>query len=259
MPVTFANGRDIHYSDVGDKSNPVLILAHGFFMDRSMFTPQHELQDEWRIITWDARGHGESRDSTTDEYTYWDQARDCLALMDVLDIGSATVGGMSQGGYIALRVALLSPQRVSGLVLIDTESGSSDAAEIQWYEEFFESLVLQGPVDEIVLPLADRLIGPMELSAPWVAVWKQQDFSNITPAADCLMYRDDLESRLSEITCPSVVIHGSRDQAVPTATARMTSESLSGHSQLFIIEGGSHSSNITHPDQVNEAIRSLSR
>lgn len=259
MSTVFANGREIHYSDTGEKSQPTLVLAHGFFMDRSMFLPQNELADSWRIITWDARGHGESApDEIGDGYSYWEQARDCISLLDALGIESATVGGMSQGGYIALRVALLNPERVNGLILIDTEAGASDDAEVKWYEDFFDSLIKEGPVDDLMIPISQRLIGPRDdLREPWIKKWRSTNFTTIGAAARCLMYREDLTSRLSEITCPTVVIHGSLDEAVPVATAEKTADLTTGSSRLVIVDGGSHSSNLTHPSEVNEAIRSL--
>jgi len=53
--------------------------------------------------------------------------------MDHLGIGGAYIGGMSQGGFISLRVALLSPARVQGLILIDTQAGTEDPATVDGY------------------------------------------------------------------------------------------------------------------------------
>ena len=46
-----------------------------------------------------------------------DSASDCLALLTHLGIERAVVGGMSQGGYLSLRVALTAPERVRALPL----------------------------------------------------------------------------------------------------------------------------------------------
>ena len=59
-------------------------------------------------------------------FTYWDLADDCLGLMDHLGIDRAVVGGMSQGGFVSLRVALAAPDRVRGLILLDTQAGTED-------------------------------------------------------------------------------------------------------------------------------------
>ena len=125
MPFAEVNGQRIRYEDSGGDGPPV-ILAHGFLMDREMFAPQvAALGDEFRFITWDERGFGET-EFDGEPFTYWDSARDCLALLDHLGIEQAVVGGMSQGGFLSLRATLLAPERVRALVLIDTQAGVED-------------------------------------------------------------------------------------------------------------------------------------
>src|SRR5947208_5835116 len=54
------NGQRIRVDDTGGDGPPV-ILAHGFLMDRTMFAPQvSALSGEFRVITWDERGFGET-------------------------------------------------------------------------------------------------------------------------------------------------------------------------------------------------------
>ncbi|HAC46080.1 MAG TPA: alpha/beta hydrolase, partial [Chloroflexi bacterium] len=105
MPLHKINGQWIHYEDTGG-DQPPLVLAHGFLMDSEMFAPQVEaLGSRCRIITWDARCHGET-ETTDDPFTYWDLAEDLRGLLDHLGIAQAVIGGMSQGGFVALRFAL---------------------------------------------------------------------------------------------------------------------------------------------------------
>src|ERR1700679_3981509 len=125
MAFAEVNGQRIRFDDSGGEGPPV-ILSHGFLMDREMFAPQVEaLSGEFRVITWDERGFGETEFDGR-PFSYWDSAQDCLALLDHLDLDQAVIGGMSQGGFLSLRAALLSPDRVRALVLIDTQSGPED-------------------------------------------------------------------------------------------------------------------------------------
>ena len=113
MPYADINGQRIHFEDSGGSGAPI-VFTHGFLMDRSMFAPQVEaLRDRHRVVTWDQRGFG---DTVYDDspFTYWDSAADCIGLMDHLGIERAVVGGMSQGGFVTLRVALSAPERVRG-------------------------------------------------------------------------------------------------------------------------------------------------
>src|SRR3954454_18251750 len=119
MPFADVNGQHIYFEDSGG-SGPPVIFSHGFLMDHEMFAPQVDaLAGEFRCITWDERGFGETEAGAP--FTYWDSAEDLLGLLDHLGVQSAVVGGMSQGGFVALRAALLAPERVRALVLIDTQ------------------------------------------------------------------------------------------------------------------------------------------
>jgi pimeloyl-ACP methyl ester carboxylesterase len=72
-----------------------------------------------RVIAYDARGHGASSPAPEAQaYAYEDLERDLLAVMDALGIGRAVLAGVSMGAHTALRLALASPARVGGLVVI---------------------------------------------------------------------------------------------------------------------------------------------
>ena len=68
------------------------------------------------MITWDQRGFGQT-EFDSQPFTYWDSADDCLGLLDHLQLDRAVIGGMSQGGFVALRAALKAPERVRALIL----------------------------------------------------------------------------------------------------------------------------------------------
>ena len=67
------------------------------------------------MISIDEYGHG-GTSGLRETITYWDQARMVLQVMDKLELMSAYVLGTSQGGFIATRMALLEPARVSGRI-----------------------------------------------------------------------------------------------------------------------------------------------
>lgn len=250
MPFAEVNGQRIRFEDAGGDGMPV-ILAHGFLMDREMFTPQVEaLSPEFRVITWDERGFGET-ESDGQPFTYWDSARDCLGLLDHLKIEQAVVGGMSQGGFLSLRAALLAPDRVRALVLIDTQSGTEDPEILPQYRQMSETWLAVGPVDELADAIANLIIGDPALNAKWIAKWRELPRENMRATSDCLFDRDDVTDRLSEITCPAIVFHGTADQSIDMAKAEELCSGLPGCTGLVRVEGGTHASNLTHPDQVN--------
>ena len=68
---------------------------------------------------------------------------------------------------------------------------------------------------------------------------------------NCLFDRDDLTDRVSEITCPTIIFHGTADLSIEPDKAQALSDLLPGSTGVVLIEGGPHASNLTHPEQVN--------
>jgi pimeloyl-ACP methyl ester carboxylesterase len=250
MPFADINGQRISFDDSGGDA-PALILAHGFLMDREMFAPQvRELAPEFRVITWDERGFGET-EFDGQPFTYWDSAADCLALLDHLRIERAVLGGMSQGGFLSLRAALLAPERARALVLIDTQAGVEEPNRLPAYRQMQQTWLEVGPVDELAQTIADLIIGDPVLNETWIAKWRALPRESMRAPGDCLFDRDDISDRLGEITCPAIVFHGTADRSIEMARAEELCRGLSGCEGVVCIEGAPHASNLTHPREVN--------
>jgi 3-oxoadipate enol-lactonase len=250
--VSFAevNGQRIRFDDSGGTGPPV-ILSHGFLMDREMFASQVDaLSPEFRVITWDERGFGET-EFDGKPFTYWDSAADCLGLLDSRGIDRAVLGGMSQGGFLSLRAALLAPERVRALVLIDTQSGTEDPDRLPAYRQMQQTWLEVGPIDELTQAIAALIIGDPALNEPWIAKWKQLPPETLRAPGDCLLDRDDITDRVSEISCPAIVFHGTADQSIEIQKAEELCGALSGCTGVVRIEGAPHASNLTHPNEVN--------
>jgi len=253
MPTASVNGQQIAYDDTGGDGPPV-VLAHGFLMNRSMFDPQvAALRDRYRVITWDERGVGETVDDGR-PFTYWDLAADCLALLDHLGIGTAVIGGMSQGGFISLRVALAAPERVRALILLDTQAGTENPEVVPLYQGMMDDWVANGPSDEIAAVTAGLIIGDPVLSEPWIRGWKEFPRERLARPGQALITRDDITGRLDEITAPALVVHGTADASIPMERAEALAAGLVGSTGVVPVEEGTHSANMTHPEVVNAAI-----
>jgi 3-oxoadipate enol-lactonase len=260
MPFAEVNGQRLRYDDT-EGNGPPIIFSHGFLMDREMFAPQVEaLRGEFRVISWDERGFGETEFDGR-PFTYWDSARDCLGLLDHLGIDRAVLGGMSQGGFLSLRSALLAPDRVRALVLIDTQSGVEDPERLPAYRQMQETWLAAGPVDELVQAIAQLIIGDPVLSEPWIEKWRQLPREHMREPGNTLFDREDISDRLGEIDCPAIVFHGTADMSIELDKAEQLCQGLSACTGVVRIEGGTHASNLTHPEQVNgpllEFLRSL--
>lgn len=103
---------------LGRDDGPVLIMLHGLYGSgsnwRSVAKP---FADNYRIILPDLRNHGRSPHHP--DMDYRSIARDVIALLERHAIGSAAVVGHSMGGKVAMALALMAPERVSHLMVLD--------------------------------------------------------------------------------------------------------------------------------------------
>ncbi|HEY1162585.1 MAG TPA: alpha/beta hydrolase [Candidatus Dormibacteraeota bacterium] len=255
MPLEQINGQWINYEDTGGNLGPI-VLAHGILMDREMFAPQIEAAKAGtRFITWDARCHGDT-ENTVDPFSYWDLADDLKGLLDHLGIERAVIGGMSQGGFVALRFALRYPERVSALVLLGTQAGVEDPEKVATYEVMLDVWESEGLNDQLAETIAAIILGnEWPGRAPWIAKWRQMPRSLLRQAFQTLVSRDDIQNRLGEIKAPALVIHGTADAAIDIEKAHRVCSDLADCEQFVAVEGGGHAVNLTHPKVVNLAIQ----
>ncbi|KAI9031150.1 hydrolase, alpha/beta fold family [Hyaloraphidium curvatum] len=252
MPFATINGQKIRFDDTGG-SNPPVVLSHGFLMDRTMFAPQvAALKDKYRVITWDERGFGET-EFDGKPFTYWDSARDLIGLLDHLGIDKAVIGGMSQGGFLSLRAALTAPERILGLILLDTQAGVEDEEKKVAYGQLIDGWAANGPVDEIANTVAFIIINDKVANEKWISIWRSRPKEGIIEPGRCLTGRDDITSRLGEIKVPALVVHGIDDTAITMDRAEILAEGLSGCDGVVKV-AGAHAANLTNPEPVNEAI-----
>lgn len=253
------NGQSIYFEDTGG-DGPSVIMSHGFLMDRTMFAPQvAALAPEFRVITWDERGFG-ATEFDGKPFTYWDSAQDCLGLLDHLGISSAVLVGMSQGGYLSLRAALLAPQRVRALALLNTQAMLEAAEKLPGYQQLLDTWAAVGPVDELAQTIADLIIGDPVHNAEWIAKWQARDKDLIVEPGRTLLEReDDVTHRLGEIACPALVVHGVEDAGIPLAAAEHLAANLFGADGVVAIPGARHAANLTHPELVNPPLLAFLR
>ncbi|MBI1353688.1 MAG: alpha/beta fold hydrolase [Acidobacteria bacterium] len=113
------NGVNLHYQQKGEGDD--IILVHGITSCIAQWYLKifPELSKSYRVTIYDLRGHGLS-EVTQHGYDSETMALDLLGLMDHLGIERAHLVGHSFGGGISLHLALLRPERVRRVVLLDT-------------------------------------------------------------------------------------------------------------------------------------------
>jgi pimeloyl-ACP methyl ester carboxylesterase len=102
--------------------------------------------------------------------------------------------------------------------------------------------------------VATTILGDAE-PAPWIAKWKARPEDQVRHIYATLVDREDLHDRLGEIACPTLVIHGTADAAIPLAKATALCDGLPRCRGVIPIDGGGHAVNLTHPGPVTAALR----
>jgi 2-hydroxy-6-oxonona-2,4-dienedioate hydrolase/2-succinyl-6-hydroxy-2,4-cyclohexadiene-1-carboxylate synthase len=118
MAKALANGIELHCQQFG--KGPDIVMVHGITGNLAIWHLEivPDLMQEYRVTTYDLRGHGYS-DVPPTGYTTADHATDLKHLLDALGIQRAHVMGHSFGADIALHFTVLFPERVNRLMLVE--------------------------------------------------------------------------------------------------------------------------------------------
>lgn len=108
----------------GASQHPPVIILHGLLGNKRNFASlasslSTQLQNPRSIYTVDLRNHGENTHDWKNTMSYSEMARDVLAFIDKISSEKAVIVGHSMGGKVAQSLALMAPDRVAGLVVLD--------------------------------------------------------------------------------------------------------------------------------------------
>jgi len=256
MTTVNVRGISLNYAEAGEGA-PVALL-HGFPFNHSMWREQVEmLSRTHRVITPDLRGHGGTA-ATGGAATMEEMAQDVAALLDQLSIERAVFGALSMGGYVALAFYQLFPRRVRALILADTRP-HADTGEARANREAMARRALEEGMETVAEAMLPKLLAPATLSdRPEIAARVREMILSTQPegaaaALRGMAIRKDQTSLLSEIIAPTLILVGGEDILTPPADAELMHREIRG-SQLVVIEGAGHVSNIERPSEFNNAI-----
>jgi pimeloyl-ACP methyl ester carboxylesterase len=259
------DGVRIHYQEKG--VGTPLVLLHGFtsstYSWKDVFEP---LSRNFRVITVDLKGFGFSGKPDGD-YTRRAQAQLVAHFLDHLKIEKAWIGGNSMGGEVALNVALANPQRVAGLILIDTagvevKGGGSLApayVRIPFVGRVLTALALTS--DNLVREgLEKSFFDDAKITGERVAYYYRplRTRGGQLAALRARTQADQfpIEKDLGKVNARTLIIWGAEDALIPLAAGR-TMNSLIKNSKLVIIEKCGHVPQEEMPERVIEEVMSF--
>lgn len=253
------NDLTVSYNDEGPDGVPVIIFIHGFPFNKSMWNKQVEaLKDNYRVVAYDVRGHGNSNTGTGD-FSIELFANDLLSLMDALKIDRTMLCGLSMGGYIALNAIENYPNRFDALILSDTNC-ISDTPEVKEKRmKTIESIKKDG-VEKYADESMNNFFAPESLSTKKKEIAAVRDMIVNTPKQTlyktlrAFYKRKETCSKLPEIKVPVLIMVGKEDKITPPDAAQLMHEKIKG-SLLCIIEHAAHLSNMENPGKFNEQLK----
>jgi 3-oxoadipate enol-lactonase len=248
------NGVEIDYRIEG--SGRLLALAHSLGMAGTIFDPLRALLSERaRILTWDTRGHGGSQRPSTG-WSIQDLAFDLDSLMDRVGAKRAVVGGLSMGGCTAIAFALAHPEKVDGLILMDTTAGYGPEMRAGWEQRVAEVETQgMGPVVPVQLPrwFSDEFLGSSSEAVRKVRERLSANDPSSYAAACRALGAFDAREKLGRIQCPTLILVGADDPATPVAMSEQMHETIP-RSELHVLDGLKHLSPVEAPERVAELI-----
>jgi pimeloyl-ACP methyl ester carboxylesterase len=233
-------------------SGPPLLLLNGFTSQASGWRDEflEPLQQRFETIRYSHRGTGTS-DRLEGDITLADLADDAAAVLTTLGIEKAHVLGVSMGGMIAQELALNHPERVMGLVLGCTTCAGAGSGREDVARPAPEVLDLLTPRPELSREEQLRRSWPAITTPEFIESHPEvleerlrRSLINPTPVETAMkqmaaVQAFDAFDRLPQISLPTLVIHGDRDELVPVGNAHLLQERIPD-AELRIVEGGGH-------------------
>ncbi|WP_026690456.1 alpha/beta fold hydrolase [Alteribacter aurantiacus] len=247
------NGTLIYYKERG-KGDP-LIFTHGASWDHKQWEKQLEYFSQYyRVILWDVRGHGQSS-LPYGPVNGTDFSDDVIGLMDHLGLEKASLCGLSMGGHISLQTAVRYPKRVSSLILL----GTPFTNKYNWYEK------MMVPVNRVMNRLFSmNLLGNLQARA--LSKYNPENKKYIKETVSRMAYgnwvriwgavtRMESGDQLHHIECPTLILYGEFDTLIHRQ--QQTLNAFIKNSEISMIKGAHHATNLDKPDEVNKKIHSF--
>ena len=250
-----ANGSTFNCRTDGNRG-PWIMLSHGLATDMSMWDELTKaLSDHYRVLRYDARGHGESA-APAGDYTLDMLVADAVGILDAIGVEHTHFAGLSMGGMIALGMLIKHPRRVKSAVIADSRHTTTPEFTEAWLQR--ADAVRKEGIEAIVESTVSRWssIGLAQRSPAAIARMNsmiRKTSANGYCGCAAALARLDYGSRLNEINNPALVICGSEGHGAPPENSRQMQAMIKDARFLEIKQAG-HISNIEEPKIFNEAV-----
>lgn len=251
---------DCRLNVLDEGSGPVLLFAHGFPLDHTMWREQvAAFAASHRVIAPDLRGFGQST-GAGETVSMSQLADDLAALLDKLNIHEPiALCGLSMGGYVAWEFWRRHGARLAKLIMCDTRAVADMPEQARGRQVLAAKVLSQGAsaAADAMLP---KLLAPSTATTrPELVDSLRQTILATAPATLAaalrgLAARDDFSGLLAQVAVPALVLCGTHDAISPPAEMRGIAAAVPSARFVEIADAG-HMSVLENPAAVNAAIR----
>lgn len=233
---------------------PTLVLWHSILVDGGMWASiPARLAETHRVLVVDGPGHGRSG-KVPGAFTLHDCVDAALKVLDTFRVEKAIWMGLSWGGMVGMRLALRAPDRIAGLVLLDTSAQREPFRVLPIYLGMTQLVRFTG----ITPSLLDRVVpyflceetrrNKPEVVAEFRRVMRAMHPDSVVATMEgVVLGRDDITSRLHRIAAPTLVAYGEYDTATPRSCAEAISTRIP-KARLAVIPKAGHLPTWEQPD-----------
>jgi 3-oxoadipate enol-lactonase len=248
-----SDGARIDYSIAGAPTAPTLLFINSIATTRDLWARQvPRFSKSFRVITYDARGHGFSQ-VTAGDYTIAQLGRDALAILDDAGVESAHVCGISLGGLTAMWLGVNAPSRVKSLVLANT---AARIGSVDMWTERIAFVRQQGMAALADITMPRWFTDSFRAQEPQTIEQFKSMIASCSKAgylACCAALRDeDLREAINGIRCPVLCVAGSSDPATPPDALKFIHDRIAG-SRLLTLDAA-HLTNVEQHEAFNTGL-----
>jgi pimeloyl-ACP methyl ester carboxylesterase len=235
-----------------------IVFLHGWLMSPEMWqAPLSALSEKNRCLAVWQPGHGRTSAPeipfTMDNWVEW-----LMEILDTQQIKNAVLVGHSMGGMLSLAAAVKHPDRIKGLVLVDTQDTAWSKEQVdQWRQTVTMIAGNWGP--GLAPNIAGFLLGQKFITnnPGWIQKWVNEvaayDLKGQIPLGNAIAERRDYSDKVHGIKVPTLVVHGGVDQAIHIDIGKAMASRIPG-AEFVGIQGAAHCPPLESPCEFTDAL-----
>ena len=270
--VDLPGGLHVHYQDQGNPKGPTLVLVHGFFVNLDTWTPWvKRLGDTYHIVTLDLPGHGLTRAPAGYHPTLAGYVQTLDDFVGAEHLSKFTLAGSSMGGDVAWRYAVAHPDKLNGLILVDSAGWPDTRPQAQRGLKTLQALrspfgrflgrnldATKRVHDSFMEAYADPKFVTEELVTKYTelnrAPGHREAIIDLSLGFGAEGYATP--EKLAAIKTPTLILRGEKDKIIPASSASQFAAAIRG-SRLIVYPGLGHIVQEEDPDKTAADVRAF--